>query len=102
MQHPEEHMRAVGAWGGWRRLRPQSGTILGHFESDHAGAAYAQSYALFRYLFRSHREQLAQLFRDIEREPAGAVSPQRMLELFERRIGPVDLVEREWLRFEQR
>ena len=75
---------------------------IGHFESDHAGAAYAQSYALFRYLFRSHRDQLAQLFRDIEREPAGAISPQRTLELFERRIGPVDLVEREWLRFEQR
>lgn len=75
---------------------------IGHFESDHAGVAYAQSYALFRYLYRSNRDQLAQMFRDIEREPAGPISPERMLELFEQRIGPVDLVEREWLRFEQR
>ena len=75
---------------------------IGHFESDDAGVAYAQSYALFRYLYRSDRQPLAQLFRDVEREPAGPISPDRMVELFEQRLGPVDLVEREWLRFEQR
>ncbi|MFG0292527.1 MAG: DUF1570 domain-containing protein [Phycisphaerales bacterium JB050] len=73
-----------------------------HYESEQAGAVYAQSYALFRYLFRTRREALGQLFRDIQSEPAGQISDARMLELFESRIGPADLVEREWLRFEQR
>lgn len=73
-----------------------------HYESEHAGAIYAQSYALFRYLYSSHRESIAGLFRDIQREPAGEIRPERMLELFERRFGPADLIEREWLRAESR
>jgi len=73
-----------------------------HHHSADAGVAYAQSYALFRYLFRSHRQQLAAYFRDIEREPSGPISPERLLELFETRFGPIDLLEREWLRFERR
>lgn len=75
---------------------------IAHYESDHAGAVYAQSYALFRYLFRSHRQPLAAFFRAIEREPAGPISADRQLQLFEQHFGPVDLLEREWLRFEQR
>ncbi len=73
-----------------------------HYESEHAGAVYAQSYALFRYLFRTRRDALGQMFRDIQREPAGPIGPERMLELFEARFGPAHLVEREWLRFERR
>lgn len=77
-------------------------TDIEHYESEHAGAVYAQSYALFRYLFRGHRQPLASFFRSIECEPAGLISADRQLQLFEEHFGPIDLVEREWLRFEQR
>ena len=113
---------ATGAFGPDRPLparerdfanRMQAGSLLAladllvlrdveHLDGEAVGTAYAQSYALFRYLFRHQREGLGQLFRDIEREPAGTIPASRMLELFEQRFGPVDLVEREWLRFEQR
>ncbi len=66
-----------------------------------AEVLYAQAYGLFRYLFRTDREALAGLFRDIAAEPAGYLSARRQMQLFEARFGHPDEVEREWLAWER-
>ena len=70
--------------------------------NEEAAVAYAQAYALFRYLFRYEREALAAYFRDIQREPAGRISPKRQVELFEARFGDIEALERQWMRQERR
>ncbi len=71
-------------------------------DNDEAAALYAESYALFRYLFRYERDSLAAYFRDIQREPAGRISARRHLEMFTKRFGDPDALERQWMRQEQR
>ncbi len=82
------------------------GAFLGRTRPDgaaeRADAQYAQSYALFRYLARFHRDELGALLRDIAAEPPGEISASRHVELFERRLGPVGPLERRWLRHERR
>lgn len=63
-----------------------------------ADVMYAQSWSLFRYLFRYHRAELAEFFRDYLREPPGRLGPRRQLELFRARFGDVAALERAWLK----
>jgi len=69
--------------------------------ADAAAVMYPQSYALFRYLFRFHREALAGYVRDIAGEPPGRISPERHLVMFSARFGDVAALERQWLLFER-
>lgn len=81
-------------------LMVQLNTVPGD-ENGTAEVMYAQSYALFRFLYRYERAQLAGLFRDIAAEPPGAIRPKRQLELFTARFGDPDRLERRWLRSER-
>jgi len=65
-----------------------------------AESMYAQAYALFRYLARSERASLGLFTTALMTEPAGESSPERFLELFEQYFGPVDALEKRWLKFE--
>lgn len=67
-----------------------------------AAAMYAQSYALFRHLFRYERDTLAAYFRDLWAEPAGFISPRRHSEMFESRFGAAMLVEKSFVRASSR
>lgn len=71
-------------------------------DADTARAMYAEAQALFKHMFRYERERLAAYFRDIQREPAGAISPRRHGEMFLERFGRPERIEREWLREAQR
>lgn len=59
-----------------------------------AEAMYAQSYALFSYLYRYKREALAAYVRAVGAEPSGRVPPTRLLELFEAHFGSAGALER--------
>lgn len=63
-----------------------------------ADVMYAQSWSLFRHLFRYRKADLAEFFRDFQREPPGRLGPKRQLELFRARFGDVDALERTWLK----
>lgn len=63
-----------------------------------ARVMYAQAYALYRWLFRYERQALAEFYRDIEAEGPGAIPPRRQGELFTRRFGPPEKLERRWLK----
>lgn len=63
-----------------------------------AQAVYAQAWSLFTYLYRTDRRALAQFFEDMLAEPPGQSSSERRLEMFEKRFGDVDRLERRWLR----
>lgn len=65
-------------------------------------AMYAQSYMLFRHLFRHKREQLAAYFDDLNNEPPGFASPRRHSEMFEARFGDPRAVEKALMRAWQR
>lgn len=67
-------------------------------DEETAEVMYAQSYTLFRYLFRYERAALAEFFRDYLREPAGRIGPKRQLELFRARFGDVAALERVFLK----
>lgn len=58
---------------------------------------YHQSYALVTWLYRHRRDQLRDYLNAMVREPAGAVSPERNLQLFEQSFGDVEVLERQWL-----
>lgn len=63
-----------------------------------AEAMYAQSYALFSYLYRYKREELAAYARAIAAEPSGRIPPARLLELFEAHFGATTALERRLMR----
>lgn len=63
-----------------------------------ADVMYAQSWSLFRYLFRYERAALGEFFRDFLREPAGRLGTRRQLELFRARFGDIAALERAWLK----
>lgn len=67
-------------------------------DEEAADVMYAQSWSLFRYLFRYERAALCEYFRDILRQPPGRMGPRRHLELFRARFGDLDSVERAWLK----
>ncbi|MFM9956718.1 MAG: DUF1570 domain-containing protein [Phycisphaerales bacterium] len=67
-------------------------------DEEMADVMYAQSWSLFRYLFRYERASLCEYFRDILGQPAGRMGPKRHLELFRARFGDVDALERAWLK----
>lgn len=60
-------------------------------------AAYAQARSLFVYLHRTARQSLAGYIDDLLNEPPGRMTDARRRELFERRFGDADRVERRWL-----
>ncbi len=59
-----------------------------------AEAMYAESYALFSYLYRFRREELAAYVRAVEAEPRGRARPERLLELFESHFGSPGALQR--------
>lgn len=67
-------------------------------DEETADVMYAQSWSLFRYLFRYEREALCEYFRDIKRQPPGRMGPKRHLEIFRARFGDVESLERAWLK----
>ena len=71
-------------------------------DSDRARVVYAQSYALFRYLFRFHRERLAAMFREVQALPPGEQEAGVLLEVFTRVVGEPEAIEAMWLRHESR
>ena len=60
---------------------------------------YAQSWSLFGFLHRTERRSLSSFFDDMLDEPAGAMTDDRRLALFEEHFGDVDRVERRWIRY---
>lgn len=63
---------------------------------------YAQAWSLFRYLARTERQSLAGFFSDMLEEPAGRMTDRRRIELFERRFGDADRLDRRWRMFVER
>ncbi len=59
-------------------------------------AMYAQAWSMFMYLHRTDRRALADFFADILDETPGKMTNERRAELFERRFGDIDRVERRW------
>ncbi|MCK4873977.1 MAG: DUF1570 domain-containing protein [Phycisphaerales bacterium] len=68
---------------------------------DTAEVMYPQAYALLAYIYRTQRSALGDYLRAIQREPAGPISPDRQIELFETYFGPVDKLQRRWLKYER-
>ena len=88
--------------GRLERLRTFVGRVRTSDDAEKAEAEYAEVYGIFRHIARFHREDLAALLSDIAAEPPGEISPERHLEMFERRFGSVERLERKWLRLEDR
>lgn len=66
--------------------------------SDLAAAMYPQAYSLFQHAARYDRGALRGILEDLNNEPAGPISAERLLVLFERHFGDVEAYERRWLR----
>jgi len=69
-----------------------------HATDDLIDRLYHQSYALFSWLYRTRRTQLAAFMRSLRLEPPGPIAPHRAIALFEESFGPVDRLERTWMR----
>jgi hypothetical protein len=69
--------------------------------AQRADVIYAQTWAFFAYAYRYQREELALYLRDLRREAAGEVTPERHLAMFTARFGDPAAVERVWLRRER-
>ncbi len=69
-------------------------------DNDEATAEvmYAQSCALFKFLYRHERADLAEFFRDFQKRPPGRVAPKQLLEMFRARFGDVESLEKRFLR----
>ncbi|TVQ76975.1 MAG: DUF1570 domain-containing protein [Phycisphaeraceae bacterium] len=97
-QREEELRRAMGEG----RLLPLREfvqmTHVPHDSEEAAGAMYPQAYSLFQHAARYDRGALRGLFEDLNEEPGGTIAPCRLLALFERHFGDVDVYERRWLR----
>lgn len=63
-----------------------------------AESMYAQSYAMFSYLYRYKRAELAAYVRAIAAEPSGRIPPVRLLELFESHFGSTAVLQRRLMR----
>jgi hypothetical protein len=72
---------------------------ISELEPDELGPVYAQSYSLVRWLWRFHRTRLNEYLRAL-REHSDYIFPQDDLRAFEDAFGPVDTIERRWLRDE--
>ncbi len=90
--------------------RAKTGTIpLAQFvgmmaapETERAEAEnmYAQAYALFRYLARAEAQGPGSFTNALLAEPPGQHSEERLRELFEMSFGPIEALEKRWLKFE--
>ena len=69
-------------------------------EPDRLNVVYAQSYALVRWLWRFRRTQLNGYIRSLREDP-DYVFPRDQLRAFEDAFGPVEKLERRWLRDEE-
>lgn len=67
---------------------------------DGVDILYHQAYALFSWLYRQRAGALGTYLRALRREPPGPVAPARTMALFESAFGPLDRLERSWLRWE--
>jgi hypothetical protein len=72
---------------------------ISELEPHELGPVYAQSYSLVRWLWRFHRTRLNGYLRAL-REHSDYIFPQDDLRAFEDAFGPVDTIERRWLRDE--
>ena len=68
-------------------------------QSDQLGAAYAQSYSLVRWLWRFRRTRLNGYLRALREHP-DYVFPRDDIKAFEDAFGPIETIERRWLRDE--
>jgi hypothetical protein len=73
--------------------------VPGH-DPEAIDALYHQSYALTTWLFRARRPELRAFLLDVREDPPRTDGERRAA--FERAFGPVDRVERQWLRWERR
>ncbi|HVZ94215.1 MAG TPA: DUF1570 domain-containing protein [Phycisphaerales bacterium] len=67
-------------------------------DDETASVMYAESYALFRYLYRYKRAALAGYFRDLLEAAPGLNSPAKHTRMFEARFGDAASVEKAFLR----
>jgi len=72
---------------------------LDGMESDQVSAFYAQSYALVRWLWRFKRTRLNGYIRTLREDPE-FVFPRDDTKAFEAAFGPIETLERRWLRDE--
>lgn len=63
-------------------------------DAELARVMYAQSYALFRWLYLHEREQLAAYFGDLAREPSGVIGARRHGAMFRDRFGDAEAIGR--------
>jgi len=64
-------------------------------------AMYHQSYALVTWMSRFRRDELREYLLHMRELTPGTLTPRRHLELFEDAFGPVERLERAWLRHER-
>lgn len=67
---------------------------------DHADVMYHEAYALFSYLYRHRRSELAEYIRAVPDLQPGRFSAAEQLAIFERHFGPAEQLEATWLRYE--
>jgi hypothetical protein len=67
---------------------------------DHADVMYHEAYALFSYLYRHRRSELAAYIRAVPELRPGRFSAAEHLAIFERHFGPAEQLEATWLRHE--
>ncbi len=75
---------------------------------DEAEVMYPQAYAFFSWAYRFRKEALAQCFRDFGADhnekgalPPGVLDRAKNLEVIVSAFGPIDKLERDWLRWER-
>jgi len=77
-------------------------------DGERADILYQQTYAFFRWLYRFRGDELAQYIRRFAQSPeedgalaAGDLTTSEHLKIFESIFGPVESVEKKWLRWER-
>jgi len=76
-------------------------TDLKALHDDDALVLYHQSYALVHWMCRYRQTELVAYLNAMLNEPSGDIDASRHTEIFESAFGPIDAVERRWLRHER-
>jgi hypothetical protein len=79
---------------------PRFVTLTHVDHEDHADVMYHEAYALFSYLYRHRRSELAAYIRAVPELRPGRFSAAEHLAIFERHFGPAEQLEATWLRHE--
>lgn len=70
-------------------------------DEEDVAVIYAQSYALFRWLFQKRPDQLSDYLNLMRRQQHTQLDDADQLRLFEQAFGSVEALERQWLAFER-